>query len=269
MQLRTSSILVLMLSMGLITSCVKETNDNLDQNRKFNFYNPQATASVKFIHAYTPLTLNSLSTSTTGFRITMDGAKLNGATNTSSSTNTLLYGGVFPGTTAYSFLPPGLHNFKFTLNRITSGNFAPIAGDEVFNSNLTIAAGKYYSMFIADPYGSPNIYMMEDNFIEPAPNKFGIRFVNLSDDANSRYDLVSYRMGNLFTNIGYKEMKDFTYYDVPAATDTVVLRLSGTNTVVSQVNTFLPGTQRVYTFYARGKTGVTGRTPSVTFYTNR
>ena len=64
-------------------------------------------------------------------------------------------------------------------------------------------------------------------------------------------------------------MKDFAYYTVPATPDTVVLRLAGTNTVVSQVNTFVPGTQRVYTFYARGKTGVTGRTPSVTFYTNR
>ena len=157
MQLRINALLISVLIMGMFTSCVKETNDKLDQNNKFVFYKPQNTASVKFIHAYTPLTLNSLSTSTTGFRITMDGIKLNGATNISSSTNTLQYGGTFPSTTAYSFLPPGTHNFKFTLNRITSGNFAPIAGDDVFNATLTLAAGKLYSLFIADPYASPNV----------------------------------------------------------------------------------------------------------------
>lgn len=269
MQLQKIYLPIVLLVAVLSFSCVKETNDNLDKNEKYYLNNPSAISQVKFIHAYTPLTINTLTTSSVGFRITMDGTKINGAQNNSTSTNTLMYGGLFPPTIAYSFLPPGPKNFKFILNRITSNTFAPVAGDEVFNATVGLTAGKKYSMFIADPYASPNVYMVEDNFVEPNRDFFGLRFINLCDDAASRFDLVSYRLGNLFTNVGYKEMKDYVYLGVPATTDTVLLRLAGTTTVVSQVNGFLPGTQKVYTFYARGKTGVSGRTPSLTSYTNR
>jgi hypothetical protein len=257
----------------LFPSCKKETGDKLDELQKFYYDNPEAIAQVKFIHAYTPLTINGLAAGTTttgtGFRINMDAIKVNAATNTSGFTNTLVYGSVYPPTTVYSFLPPGLHNFKFTQNRITSGNYAPIAGDEVFNMNVSLVAGKKYSMFIADPYPTPSVYMTEDVFLEPSQNLYGVRFINLCADAATRFDVTSARQGyKLFTNVGYKEMKDFIYLGT-TTTDTIFLKTAGTNTIVSQINGFLPGPQRVYTLYARGKTGVTGRTPSITFYTNR
>jgi hypothetical protein len=268
MLLRKINTLILLIPVFFF-SCLKETNDNLDQLEKFYLNNPDVTAQVKFVHAYTPLTLNGLSTATAGFRILMDGNKVNAATNTSSSTNTFLYGGVFPPTTAYSFMQPGLHNFRFVMNRITAGNFAPITGDEVFNSNLTLNSGKKYSMFIADPYPTPAVYMVEDNFQEPNRGVYAIRFINLCGDATTRFDVTSAKFGTkLFSNVGYKEMKDYIYLPVPA-TDTLHLRLAGTNTIVSQVNGFTAGTQRVYTLYARGKTGVTGRLPNLNFYTNR
>jgi hypothetical protein len=253
----------------LFFSCYKQTNDNLDQNEKFYMDNTETIAQVKFIHAYTPLTINTLSTSTVGFRITQDGNKVNAATNTSSSTNTLMYGGVYPPTTAYAFLPPGQQNIRFIMNRITSGNFAPITGDEVFTSTVSLTAGKKYSMFIADPYSAPTVYTLEDNWIEPLQNRFGLRFINLSGDAASRYDIFSSRHGKIISNIGYKEMRDYMYLTVPSVTDTIIMRLAGTNTFVASINGFTPASQRVYTLYARGKTGVTGRLPSLTFYTNR
>lgn len=253
-------------------SCYKETNDNLDQIEKFYLNNAEASAQVKFIHAYTPLTLGgspALSTSSTGLRITMDGTtKINAAQNNSSSTNTLLYGGTYPPTVAYSFLPPGQRNFKFTMNRISSGNFAPVSGDDIFNSTLGITAGKKYSIFISDPY-APAAYMLEDNWQVPVRDHFAIRFVNVCGDAASRFDVVSARFGKIADNVGYKEMKDYMYMLVPTISDTIYLKTAGTNTIVSQVNTFSPGPQRVYTLYARGKTGVSGRTPNLTFYTNR
>jgi hypothetical protein len=253
----------------LFFSCYKQTNDNLDQVEKFYMDNTEAIAQVKFIHAYTPLTINTLTTSTVGFRITQDGNKINAATNTSSSTNTLMYGGVYPPTTAYAFLPPGQRNIRFTMNRITAGAYAPITGDEVFNSTVALTAGKKYSMFIADPYTAPATYMIEDNWIEPLQNRFGLRFINLSGDAASRYDIYSSRHGLIFPNVGYKEMRDYKYLTVPSVTDTFTMRLAGTSTFVASINGFTPTSQRVYTIYARGKTGVTGRLPSITTYTNR
>src|SRR5688572_2006774 len=273
--MRKSQIILLFLVAipVLFFSCAKETNDKLDQLEKFYRDNPESIAQVKFVHAYTPLTINGLTAGTTtsgvGFRITMDGGKINGATNTSTFTNTFVYGGVYPPTTAYAFLPPGGHNFRFVMNRITAGNFAPIAGDEVFNSTVELKAGKKFSMFIADPYAPPSTLMIEDNFTVPAVNGYAVRFINLCADAASRFDVVSKRYGTkLFSNVGFREMKDYIYLNT-TTTDTMYLYNAGTSTLVSQVNSFTPGPQRVYTFYARGKTGTTGRTPNLTFYTNR
>ena len=277
-----TSLIVLMIPV-LFPSCYKETGDKLDEQEKFYRDNPEAIAQLKFVHAYTPLTINGLSTSlattSTGFRITMDGIKINGAMNTSPSTNTIRYGGqpdtvtytasFFPTTATYSFVQPGSHNFRFIMNRIVSGAHAPTTADQVFNSTVGLTPGKKYTMFIADPYAPPATYMIEDNFQVPNRNSYGIRFVNLCADAASRFDVVSKRYGSkLFSDVGYKEMKDFIYLGTTTQ-DTLYLYTAGTNTIVSQINGFLPVTERVYTLYARGKTGTTGRTTSLTFYTNR
>lgn len=277
------TLLIVLMIPVLFLSCNKETGDKLDEQEKFYRDNPEAIAQVKFVHAYTPLTINGLSTSlattSTGFRITMDGIKINAAMNTSPSTNTIRYGGqpdtvthtasFFPTTATYSFLPPGSHNFRFTMNRIVSGAYAPTTADQVFNSTVALTPGKKYTMFIADPYDPPATYMIEDNFQVPNRNSYGVRFVNLCADAASRFDVVSTRYGSkLFSDVGYKEMKDFIYVGTTTR-DTLYLYKAGTNTIVSQINGFLPITERVYTLYARGKTGTTGRTPSLTFYTNR
>jgi hypothetical protein len=265
-------LLAISLLPAMLISCYKETNDNIDDQEKYYVDNPDAIAQVKFVHAYTPLTLGgspALSTTTNGFRITMDGAKINGATNTSSSTNTFMYGGVYPPTTANAFLNPGQRNFRFIMNRITSGAYAPVTGDEVFNSTVNLNPGKKYSMFIADPFAAPAIFLVQDNYEEPPRGQFALRFINLSGDVTARYDVSTRHFGNIYTNVANKEVKEFKYFHLQPTSDTIFLKLAGTNTIVSQVNGFVPGSQRVYTLYARGKTGVTGRLPNLTFYTNR
>ena len=267
--------LLILLTVSIISfSCYKETGDDIDNQEKYYLLNKEATAQVKFVHAYTPLTINGLTAGTTtagvGFRINMDGNKINGATNTSGFTNTLVYGGVYPPTTAYSFLPPGQRNFKMTMNRIVSGAYAPTTADDVFNSTVNLVAGKRYSMFLADPYPTPSIYMLEDNYSKPNGNFYAIRFINLCGDLTSRFDVYSMREGQvLFSNVGNKEVKNFVFYPIRSKADTILLRNAGTTTTIAQVNGFSPGPEKVYTFYARGKTGVTGRTPGITFYTNR
>lgn len=270
MSKRYIKLLLLGLMPVMIVSCVKETDDNLDQQEKFYLNNPEAIAQVKFVHAYTPLTLGgspAQSTTTMGFRITMDGKKINGAGTASAATNTFMYGGVYPPTAAYAFLPPGSRNFRFVMNRVSGGAFAPVTGDEYLSTTVALTAGKRYSLFIADPYTTG--YLLEDDFREPTLNHYAVRFVNLCADAASRFDVVSVKNGlKLFSDVGYKEMRNYIYLGT-IANDTILLRTAGTSTVISQINGFSPGSQRAYTFYARGKTGVTGRTPNLTFYTNR
>jgi hypothetical protein len=265
----------------MIFSCKKESDDPLDKLEKYYLNNPEAISQVKFVHAYTPLTINGIAaavtsgttTTGTGFRITMDGKKINGAQDNAANTNTLIWGGVYPPSSgAYAFLPPGSRNFKFVMNRITSGAFAPISGDEVFTTTVGLVAGKRYSMFIADPYSTP--YMVEDNFEVPPVDQYGIRFINLCGDAAARFDVSTARQGvKIFSNVGYQEMRNFLFLGT-TTTDTIYLKTAGTNTVVATYPAagsggFTPGTQRVYTLYARGKTGVSGRTPSLALYTNR
>lgn len=283
-KIHINSLLLILIPMAFAT-CKKETDDKLDVLEKFYYDNPEAIAQVKFVYAYTPTTINGTAaasvsgttTSGTGFRITMDGNKLTGALNTNANTNTLFWGpqpggtnylsSFYPATTTYAFLPPGPHTFKFTMNRITGGNFAPIAGDEVFTSTLALVPGKKYSVFLADPYGPPGVLAVEDVFTVPPMNQFGVRFVNLSADA-TRYDVTSFKLGiKLFSNVGYKEIKDFALFPT-TITDTLYLRNAVTNALIDKIP-FNPGTQRVYTVYARGKTGVTGRGPGINYYTNR
>jgi hypothetical protein len=266
-------VLAVALAPLMILSCVKETDDNLDRQEKFYLNNPEAISQVKFVHAYTPLTLggspaqSTTGTTAMGFRITMDGNKINGAGNTSVTTNTFIYGGVFPGTTAYAFLPPGAHNFKFIMNRVANNTFAPVTGDEYLSTTVALAPGKKYSMFIADPYSTG--YLVEDKHPDPPLNQYSIRFINVSAETSTRYDVASARHGLIFSNVGYKEMQDFKVLTIPAITDTLFLKTAGTNTIVFTLPTFTAASQRSYTVIARGKTGVTGRTPSIAIYTNR
>jgi hypothetical protein len=271
------NLLILLTTSVLFFSCKKETNDKIDVLEKYYLNNPEAITQVKFIHAYTPLTINGTAAavtattgtvSGTGFRITMDGNKINGAQNTAANTNTLIWGGVYPPTSgAYAFLPPGAHTIKFIMNRIVSGTYAPIAGDEVFTTSVEFKPGKKYSMFIADAYTTP--YIVEDNFAEPPQDQYGVRFINVTGETTTRYDVTTARHGKIFSNVGYREMQDYKILTIPTTADTVYLKTAGTNTIISQINGFNGATQRVYTLYARGKTGVTGRTPSITSYTNR
>ena len=280
-----NGLLLIIITMAFVT-CNKETDDKLDVLEKFYYDNPQAIAQVKFVHAYTPTTINGTAaasvsgttTSGTGFRITMDGNKINGASNTAANTNTFFWGpqpggtnyaaSFYPATSVYAFLSPGLHTIKFTMNRIAGGTFAPITGDEVFSTTVGLVAGKKYSMFIADPYGPPATYLIEDVIDVPPMNQFRIRFINLCADAATRFDVTSFKFGTkLFSNVGYKELRDFALFQTAGA-DTIYLRNAATNALIDKL-AFTPVTQRVYTFYARGKTGVTGRGPGLNYYINR
>jgi hypothetical protein len=252
---------------SLLAACEKTTK-LLDENVKWTNVDTANMAQVKIIHAFPSLTPALPGGSGPVMTVFANDKKLAGTTASSFS---LAYNGTFPASTAYSVLTPGSVTFSFVMNRYnTAGNFAPQAGDTLFQSTQNLVAGKKYSLFLVDTTEHPGVLAVEDNWTIPAPTNYQLRYANLVANPDDRYDVYSIRqVGNIFTNVGYRQVTNFINLPVPQISDTLIVRMAGTMTVIDSVKGFLPSPQRVYTAYSRGKTGVKGRTPATTYYTNR
>lgn len=260
------SSFLLFAAVSLIYISCKEDQSLLDQNVKYSTADTINNAQVKFINAYPSIT----PAITTGYgpslRIFRNDQKLTGTTST---LDTLGYGAQFPATTAYSIVPAGSNTFHFVMNRIVSGAFAPKAGDTVFRKTHNLEAGKKYTLFLVDTVQNPGVLVVEDKVVNPGYGKYGLRFVNLVANPSDRYDFFSVKQGrNIFSNIGYKQVTDFIALPKPQANDTFYLRNAG-NTHNVSLAVVAPADERVYTFYARGKTGIAIRDTTLAVYTNR
>jgi Domain of unknown function (DUF4397) len=248
-------------------SC-ERTTELLDENIRFQYSDTSANASVKFINAFPSLTPALTANAGPSVVIFMDGKKLNGTT--SAAANAFIYNSTFPVNTSYSLLPALNHTFHFIMNRYTAGVFAPASGDTVFRAASTLAAGKKYSFFLVDTVQNPGVLIKEDNWTVPQQDKYQVRYANLVANPNERVDVFSIRQNaNIFTNVGYKEIANYVELPVPAIADSLIIRFAGTMNVRDTLKAFFPTPQRVYTWYSRGKTGITGRTPATTFVSNR
>lgn len=247
----------------------KKDSKLLDENNKFQLID-NTVSQVKFTHVFPALTPNASTTAPSGprFRIFVNGNKVDGTVTTSATTNALSFGSTFPNT-PYLSLQPGSNKILCVVNRITSNAFAPIAGDTVFNTTVNFEAGKRYSVFLADS-PDPGVLTLENNFAIPDNKKFSVRLVNLCADVTDKYDILSKRYGTVFTNVGYKEVKDYMTFDQTELSDTLTLVKTGTTTALATFNTFSGTAQQVYTFYIYGKTSVgTTRKPALNFFPMR
>lgn len=251
----------------LFLSC-ERTNELLDENNKWIYADTANNASVKIVNAYAPITPALTAGAGPSLAVFVnDTQKLVGTT---SAANSLAFNGTFPASTTYSLLPAGTHKLLFIQNRYTAGAFAPVAGDTVFRANVTLEKGKRYTAFLADSTQSPGVFLVQDNWTVPDPGNYQVRFANLVANPNERYDIYADSVGKMIaTNIGYRQVSDFINVPIPRSTENFTVRLAGTTTVVYTLTAFAPITQRVYTLYNRGRVGVTGRAPALTWYTNR
>jgi hypothetical protein len=259
----------LLFSIACIIFCSCErTTELLDENIRFQYSDTAANASIKFINAFPSLTPALTANAGPSVVIFMDGKKINGTT--SATLNAFVYNTTFPVNTSYSLLPASNHTFNFIMNRYTAGVFTPVAGDTVFRATSTLAAGKKYSFFLVDTAQNPGVLIKEDNWIVPQQDKYQVRYANLVANPNERVDVFSIRQNaNIFTSVGYKDVSDYVELPVPTIADSLIVRFAGTMNVRDTLKAFFPTPQRVYTWYSRGKTGVTGRTPATAFVTNR
>jgi hypothetical protein len=248
-------------ALALFSSC-ERNYDLLNENNKWQYVDSTQNGFLKVVHAYAPLTPTLAGTNGPKVLVIMDTTRL--------LRDSLAYNATFPAPSGqYSVIPAGSHNFFYSISRPVA-NPNPVAGDTIFRSTLNVAAGKRYTSFLVDSVQSPGVYTVEDNYSIPPLGQYQVRFTNLIANPNERYDLYADSVGQMVaTNIGYREISNWVNVPIPPSTESYSVRRAGTTTVVYTTTGFSPTTQRVYTFYTRGRVGVAGRTPGVTFYTNR
>ena len=193
---------------------------------------PQATASVKVIHA---------SPDAPGVDLLINNLKVN--------TAALL----FPEATGYLTVFAGTRNIKVNAAGSTTS---------VINADLTFMADKYYSVFAYNRLASIGAFMVEDNLAAPAAGQAHIRFFHLSPDAPvvTVGTLSGTTFTPVFSNRSFETQatasanQNFT----PVAAGTYTFDVQANGSSVLNLPNIVLQAGKIYTVFAKGLVGGTG-----------
>jgi hypothetical protein len=187
------------------------------------------------------------------FNVYAGSAKLN---------NTIMtYGSQFPASNLYLGIGAGTQTFRYVNPGVLN-----VDSLTVHSFIKSLDKGQRYSLIITDSMKSANENMqmfIRDNFVQPVPSQFGIRFVHavVNDTAGKTVDLYSAKLkANMFTNVKIGTATSFQNYNVTGMTgDTLIVRRNGVTTwELARLNAQTYANQRVYTYVYRGDTRATG-----------
>lgn len=253
-----------------IYSCKKKDKDLIDDNNKWVYLDTLNNANIKIVQVFAGNTpqLPTAPNATIGPQVFIyaNGQKLNGLS--------LGYGSVWPTTNVYGNIPSGNVKFDIVNGRmdLTVVPNVPkfIAGDTLASFTTTLEKGKFYSMYIGDTVPTVRVTLKEDFLPAPDPLTYKLRVANFSMNNNPTdvFTVYSRRENrNILSNIGHKEVSDWTQIPVPILNDTVMFIRNITDTVARL--TVTPNTAlRMVTVVFRGKTGVTNKPPSAFLFLN-
>ncbi|MBL7743597.1 MAG: DUF4397 domain-containing protein [Chitinophagaceae bacterium] len=175
---------------------------------------------------------------------------------------------VYPSTAAgTSFaVAGGLHNFVV---RDTSATTT----QQALNFAATLEPSKNYTIFMYDTITSPKQITVETPIEIPADGSARLRFANFiySPNAVPAVEVFSKTKNQvIFSNVNKTEVTGFIPY-TQLVNDTLVIRETGTTTVLAQFNNFAPSLQRSYTLIYRGSDarGTYPGTRTATIFANR
>ena len=181
----------------------------------------------------------------------IDNAPVNGAT--------IAFGAAFPGT-GYGFAVTGAETAFRVRDTLASSTQVPMS----FMQNLQ--AGKNYTIFLYDTSTAPKQITVETDLVIPTDTTARLRFANLaySPTALPAVDVYSVkRKENIFTAVTKAGVTNFIPY-ASGSNDTLIVRYTGTTTMVAQLNGINPVKKRSYTVVLRG-----GYTKAITTFANR
>jgi minor extracellular serine protease Vpr len=150
----------------------------------------------------------------------------------------------FQAVSEYATLPPGTYNIKV----VPTGAAAPV----VIDADVTIAAGKDYTVAATDVLANITPLVLVDDNSAPAAGNAHVRFVHASPDAPA-VDVAVAGGPVLFGDYEFGESSPYT--PVPAGTYDLEVRLAGTNTVVLPLPGVSLAAGTVYTAFAMGLVG--------------
>jgi hypothetical protein len=262
---------MLLLAGGLAAGFMSCEKNLLEGNIPERFPNPESTSFVKFIHAYSGKTPALTAGAGPNLFLYLSDSmnRING--NFFGFTQS---GGQYPAPSTaatnarswYVAMPVGNYSLISVLARVTGGVPTPIAGDTMLRTNISLAAGKFYTFFLADnnptaaaTTTTPVFTAVEDNWGGIAENKYKIRLANFFAWSDDIQELYSVREGRVIqSNISFRNVGDFIELNAPNRTDTFYVRkVSGSSPTPVGTNLLLlslnPTAKRAYTVYTRGR----------------
>lgn len=157
----------------------------------------------------------------------------------------------YPTNTGYLAVNSGSTNLKVSPTGTTT---------YVIDANVTLEAGKNYSVFAIDSVSKIKAAVIGDDLTAPAAGKAHVRFFHLSANAPAVDIAVTggpVVFGNrTFNDQGTNNRTAFTPLD--AGTYNLEVRVAGTNTVVLSLPNIALQSGKIYTVFAKGFLGGTG-----------
>jgi Domain of unknown function (DUF4397) len=175
------------------------------------------------------------------------------------------YGGSFP-TSGYAVLPTG----EVTLDFIRTDS-----SKSLFSTKVTLAEGKWYSLYVGDTVPTPTISLIEDDIKAFQDTFLRVRFVNvLSGKTKDTLELVRKNDNTVVgTGVTYGKASEFKFIPTTTA-DTFFYRKVGATTLYPLTANIILTTKssaRTLTFLARGLNNkATGtQIPRIDWWANR
>jgi Domain of unknown function (DUF4397) len=265
------NIIAILCAATLVSGCAKnKLKDNYYWSAK------PGNANIRFIHAYNSLTPSS-SVPAAGPVVDffVNGEKISGIGSTSGTVAAIGYGGVFPLPAGqYASVLPGDVPIKAAVYRAPGSTPQPT--DVIVNANFRLDAGKFYSAFLVDTMPAPapanvNIAVVQDDVTRANTGFFKMRFAHMIPTLDTLEIVQKTGLRLLVTDMTYKKVSPFIELPLFSTSDSIYLRKKGSTAILTGSAAFLPGSERVYTFYCRGIYTTTSgtRARALTFYTNQ
>jgi len=168
----------------------------------------------------------------------------------------------------YLALTPGTVPFSISIPNKNTNNDSVV----LFNSNITLAAGKHYSVHIADTAAKTKMIVLEDDISKADTGQSKYRFVNLIPNVTA-IDLY-YGTTLVAGNIPYLGNSNYFTMPRPATSLAWSIREAGTGPTGTVLATYTSASstlsERSYTAFAMGYKGSTdaARKPYISFYLN-
>ena len=251
-------------SIGLLAACKK---GDLVENTVYEKIQP---ADPKYAY----LKILNLTPGSPTVNFYMDGTKFSAGYSTLGIENAgFAYNGLFPDL-GYAVTTPTTHTLTAKIIPTATAD----ANLEVFNQQITPAAGKYYTIFTTGMYTSPtkkipSAIMLEDTRPALDTSKIFVRLANLYNGSPNLDMVRDAATGTkIISNVAYGAASDWAEVPNlgPGTAPSVKLFFNQAGTTTTLITAGVTSTLtkgRAYTIYLRGVLGNSSYPLSGTFYT--